>query len=206
MLFGLLRPRRLTRFVTAADLAQFLDEKTALISQKSLVGYCEVKTNLPLSELMREKRFADAYEVARWEAFAVVLAGLVVVTESYLRPATAQTPGCANAALVEIFAHVLARYPVPAHRPQGWDDRITALRERLAQVQLAPPQPVAVIAERAGEQLYAVMPIYESLREPDRPAIVANVQFMMVGLAHQFTTQIEPTTLVAALCEAATAT
>lgn len=206
MLFGLLRPRRLTRLVTVADLAQFLDEKTALISQKSLVGYCEVKTNLPLSELMREKRFADAYEVSRWEAFAVVLTGLVVVTQSHLRPAIAQNPESVDAALVDVFASVLARYPLPAHRPQGWGDKVGALRERLAKAQLAPAQPIAMIAETTGEELYAAMPIHESLREPDKPAIVANVQFMMVGLAHQFTAQIEPTALAATLRDSATAT
>jgi hypothetical protein len=37
------------------------------------------------------------------------------------------------------------------------------------------------------------------LREPDKPAIVANVRFLMVGLRHQFDRRLDPAALVDAL-------
>ena len=44
-----------------------------------------------------------------------------------------------------------------------------------------------------------VLPIHETLRDPDKPAIVASVQFQMVGLAHQFESRFRPAALAADL-------
>jgi hypothetical protein len=199
MLRALLRRQRHRPVDSAQALGRFLDRSASLIAQKSVIGYCQVKSMLPVNELLREKLFADAFEISRWEGYVAILADLVVVAEGRLRPAT---PG-RDAALVEpllrVFAETLASHPMPVHRPQGWADAVDALRARLLQAQLVPPASMAQIAQSSAERLYATLPIHESLRAPDKPAIMANVQFMMVGLAHEFESQLDVTALAAEL-------
>jgi hypothetical protein len=171
---------------TAAELADFVDRSAALIAQKSVIGYCHVKTGLPLSELIHERQFADAFERARWEAFAAVVADLVVAAEGRLRVEAAGRSGQLVGPLARLGGGVLARHPVPAHRPEGWSSEVEALHDRLARSQLAPPLSIAQVAEVCAERIYETLPIHERLREPDKPAIVANAQFLMVGLGRQF--------------------
>jgi hypothetical protein len=199
MLRTLLRRQRHRPVDSAQALGRFLDRKASLIAQKSVIGYCQVKSMLPVNELLREKRFVDAFEISRWEGYAAILADLVVVAEGRLRPATQGRDAALVEPLLRVFAETLASHPVPVHRPQGWADAADALRARLLQVQLAPPATIAQIAQTSAERLYATLPIHESLREPDKPAIMANVQFMMVGLAHEFESQLDVAALAAEL-------
>ena len=187
---------------TASELSRFLEERAAQVAQQSVIGYCHVKTQLPLVELMRDQPFVDAFHISRWEAFAAVLADLVVVTEGLLRDAAGERASRLVNPLTTLFADILARHPVPAHRPQGWSDAIEGLRVRLARAQLAQPLSFATVAETSAERLFATLPIHERLREPDKPAIVANVKFLMVGLRHQFDRRLDPPALVDALLSA----
>ncbi len=187
---------------TSRELSIFLEERAARVAQQSVIGYCHVKTQLPLVELMRDRPFVDAYEASRWEAFAAVLADLVVFAEGLLREAAGERAARLVDPLTTLFADILARHPVPAHRAEGWSDAIEGLRVRLARAQLAQPLSFAAVAETSAERLFATLPIHERLREPDKPAIVANVKFLMVGLRHQFDRRLDPLALVDALLSA----
>lgn len=199
MLRALLRRQRHRPVASAQALGLFLDRNASLIAQKSVIGYCQVKSMLPVNELLREKQFADAFEVSRWEGYAAILADLVVVAEGHLRPAIRGRDAALVEPLLRVFVDTLASHPMPIHRLQGWVDAVDALRARLLRVQLAPPATIAQIAQSSAERLYATLPIHESLREPDKPAIMANVQFMMVGLAHEFESQLDAAALAAEL-------
>lgn len=199
MLQGLLRRWRTPAIASADGLRDFLDKHASLIAQKSVIGYCHVKTNLPLSELLKEKQFHDAFEVARWEAFAAVLADLVVVAEAYLRPAAAgRLPALADR-LTTVFQEILASHPAPAHRAGGWQSEIGAIRSRLSAAQEGLPRSIRLIAETSARRVYDVLPIHERLREADQPAVEANVHFLMVGLAHKFDGNFDYPALVADL-------
>jgi hypothetical protein len=174
------------RIVGVDQLTAFLDRQSAQISHRSIVGYVHVKTRLPLHELMKERPFAEAFEVARWEAYAAILSDLVVFLHDILRPAAEDRESLLIESLQQLYRQILERHPVPGHRSAGWTDAIDEFSLRLAQASLAPPRGIARIAEHSAERLYATLPIHERLRAPDKPAIVANVQFLMVGLAHEF--------------------
>ncbi|HJS32772.1 MAG TPA: hypothetical protein VJ924_12325 [Alphaproteobacteria bacterium] len=186
---------------TASELSVFLEERAAQVAQQSVIGYCHVKTQLPLVELMRDKPFVDAFHTSRWEAFAAVLADLIVVTEGLLRASAGERASRLVDPLTAMFAEILGRHPLPAHRPEGWSDVVASLRTRLARGQLAQPLSFATVAETSAERLFATLPIHERLREPDKPAIVANVRFLMVGLRHQFDRRLDPSALVDALLQ-----
>ncbi len=191
MFKGLLRGRREKKVVSAASLAAFLDRNASLVSQKTVIGYCLVKTSLPIHELIKEKAFADAYDAAVWEAYAAVLADLVMVAEAHLRPVAGDHPEEVARGLLRLHGDILAGRPAPANRPHGWAADTEALRLRLREHQAAAPKPIREIAETSGERIFAALPIHERLRKPDKPAAVAGVQFLMVGLAHEFESQID---------------
>jgi hypothetical protein len=204
MIGRLFQRRNKAKVDTVAALAEFLEQRAALISQKSVVGYCNVKTMLPLFELMKDKPFADAFEVSRWEAFGAALADLVVVADQYLRPASGTH--AIGDALAALYSRVLSRHPVPAHRGDGWTAEINILRRRLADARLAAPQPVGEIAKVSAQRIFETMPIHERLREPDGPAIKANVQFLMVGMAHEFESRLDGPAIVADMRQSSAAT
>ena len=55
---------RATPIATADALRDFLYAEAALVAQKCMIGYCHVKTRLPLAELMRDAAFHTAFEAA----------------------------------------------------------------------------------------------------------------------------------------------
>jgi len=198
MLKNLFRRRRPT-LATGEALGAFLDQNASLIAQKTIIGYCTVKTMLPLHELTREKMFAEALELSRWESYAAALSDLFMVAEGRLRGAAAGREYDLVARLADLHAGVLTRHPVPAHRTEGWAADNEALRQRLTTAQLAPPLAMSDISQTCADRIFSTLPIHERLREPDKPAIVANVQFLMVGMAHRFAAEIDSTEIVADL-------
>lgn len=199
MIGGLLRRWRTPQVNTVAGLAGFLNQNASLIAQKSVIGYCHVKTNMPLGELLRDKAFFDAFELARWEAFAVVLADLVLVAESYLRPLAGGRLSVVADRLTDIFREILASHPLPAQRPGDWEAEVESLRARLAAAQETLPLSIVEIADTSARRLYDALPIHERLREPDQPAVEASVRFMMVGLAHKFNGSLDVAAIAADL-------
>lgn len=199
MFKGLLGSKRVKTVASAASLAAFLDRNASLVSQKTVIGYCLVKTSLPIHELTKEKAFADAYDVAIWEGYAAVLADLVMVAEAHLRPLAGNHSDEIARGLIRLHRDILAGRPAPASRPHGWTADTEALRDRLREHQGVAPKPIREIAETAGERIFAALPIHERLRKPDKPAAVAGVQFLMVGLAHEFEQQIDGPAVVAEL-------
>jgi len=185
------RGRAKGRFATLGELETFLSEHAALISQKSLIGYCNVKTMLPLHELLRDRPFYVAYYVARWEAFVAILADIAVVMDEFLAPAAELPAAVRHAALVKCFDAIVRQNAPPTEGETSKpEDLIAALKTRLAEREGKPPLGVARIATVGARRLFKTVPIHARLAKPDQPAVEAGVKFMMVrscgGLAEKF--------------------
>jgi hypothetical protein len=183
----------------AAALRDFLAERAALVTQKTMIGYCHARTLLPMNELMRDAGFRDAFDQARRAGHAGVLEDLFVIAEGRLRGAGGLAPEALAAALTTLFTSVLRdgdEAARPAEDPAVLGER---LRRRLALVQSEPPRPIADIARVSAGRIYAAMPIHERLRAPDEEAIGASVRFMLVGMAAQFDTRLDTAAIAADL-------
>jgi len=184
---------------TADALRDFFYAEAALVAQKCVIGYCHVKTRLPLTELMRDEEFRIAFERARWEGFAAVLGDLAVVVEGHLRPAFGERQGALADRLADCCAEVLAGRVRPAAAEAGWSEVVLEIRRRLHRAQLAAPQSVADVAWTSARRLFDTLPIHDRLRRPDKEAVVASVRFMLVSRCGRLDRRLDRDALARAL-------
>ena len=123
-------------------------------------------------------------------------------SETFLRPAAGGRLPALAARLVNLYEDILARHPAPAHRDEGWQADIAAMRGRLTTAQEGLPLSIMQISETSARRVYDALPIHERLRESDQPAVEANVRFLMVGLAHKFESNFDAAAIVGDLLAA----
>lgn len=175
---------------SSVELCEFLSRHAAFIAQKVAEDYCRNKVGLSHYALSEEATFREAMAICRWEGYAAVLAGLAVITQRLLVDAGFDAERV-DAALVRLCGRALAQHPVPAHRPQGWDDVLAALPARLRAARAEPPWPFAEVAASAGRSLFAVLPIHSSYREFDEPVVIGAVHFNFVGFADRLRREMD---------------
>lgn len=184
MLQKLLNRWRASRISSSADFIAFLERSAWLVTQKTVIGYCTVKTNLPVHELAKDKPFADAYDVSIRHAYAASLADIMEIALGYLRQAVQGHEAEFAARLAQIHESLLTAHTAPT--ADGWGGEIAAVRRRLELAAASPPRSIRDLSMTSAQRIVATLPIHERLRSPDAPAIAASVQFMMVGRAHEF--------------------
>ncbi|HJQ59840.1 MAG TPA: hypothetical protein VJ890_23230 [Vineibacter sp.] len=199
MLSKIFSARRRTSVETAATLAVFLSEKASLVTQKAVIGYCYVRTSLPLHELMRDQPFAEAFERGRWLAYTAVLEDMFVIAEGRLRPSAADDSPRLAAALARCFDGALADTAGAAVRDEARSAATEVLHRRLSDAQALTPRSIADITQVSGQRVYEAMPIHERHRRLDRESIIAGVRFVTVGLAGEFARRIDAPRVVADL-------
>jgi hypothetical protein len=182
----------------AAELGEFLSRHAAYIAQKCADDYCRNKVGLSHYALGEEQAYRDALGICRWEGYAAVLGGLLAVTQRQLMEAGSDAERI-EAALVALCRRILAQQAPPPHRPQGWDDVISALPGRLRAARADPPPSVLEIAADAGRRLFEVLPIHASYREHDEPVVIGAVQFNFVGVSDRMRRDLDAAALGRAL-------
>jgi hypothetical protein len=185
---------------TLDALVDFLTREASLIAQKTIVDYCHMKTRLALTELTREKVFAEAFDAARRDAYAAVLADLVAAVEAHLRaPAGPRSPSL-PAALARLYSDCLKRFEGGAAADDG-----AALQRRLAQLQLASPKSSTELALTCGNAVFDLLPIHPSLRKDDREPVVEGVRFLFMSRCQHLGDRLAAGALIEALLAGARA-
>jgi hypothetical protein len=192
---GLLRFGRKPALASAADLQGFISGEAALLAQKSAVEYCRAKTGLVSFALFEEPEFVKALAVCRWETFAEAAGDIAVMAEGLLRaPAGAAAPRLRRR-LEQLYAAILAAYPLPAHRADGWDDVVEGFRRKLAAAAVAPPRHSAAIAMATARRLFATLPINPEWRQWDEELVHGAVCFRMVSVHQDLEKRIDSAAL-----------
>jgi hypothetical protein len=193
---GKILPDR-SKICRVADLRDFIASQAAFVSQKATIEYCRARAGLNWDKLFAERAFQAALEISRWEAFAAVLADLLVVVEGRLRPSLADRPALLADWLAAIGRDILARHAAPAHLPGGWSEAEAAIRRHLADAQLGGPRPAGEIGRTAGARVYETLPIHASLRGHDRELVTNNIRFGLVRAAETMTDRLDLPALAA---------
>jgi hypothetical protein len=182
------------------ELAEFLTAEAAFLAQKSTIEYCRARAGMQWQKLFGEAAFNEALERCRWEAFALVLADMIVLTEGRLRAASGGLSLDLAETLSTSYEQILNAHPIPAHRAD-WLDRIEALRQRLARAQLAAPARTDEIAGVSGRAIFDLLPIHPRLRGHDRLMIFNHIRFGMLTFAERFDRRVQARAVTAALLD-----
>ena len=143
---------------TIAALHTLLSREAAFLSQRSVVDYARNELGSLSAQAFADPRFQDKLAICRWEGFAAALADMVVLVQARLVTADGDSARAViDARLGDLYVAVLADYPAPEHRAQGWDAEIAGLRSRLALRPVGPASPRA-FAEATGGMVFEMLP------------------------------------------------
>ena len=177
----------------------WLSRQASYAAQKSVVSYCEVKAGTNKEQLFKEAEFRAALDVCRWESFAAVLSDLTVLSWMRFAPLAVGHEAALAGSLTTLYRSVLEGQSRPAHRPDGWDDAISAFAARMAEERLQPPRAPSEVARNAAKRIMDTLPIHENHRRTDREAIVGAVQFHTVAAWDALLQEVDADSVVAAL-------
>ncbi|MGE0153322.1 MAG: hypothetical protein AB7R90_11955 [Reyranellaceae bacterium] len=177
-----------------ASLATFLDRNAALVAQKCAIDYCRGKAGTFSQSLFREKPFIEALTLCRWESYAAVLADLTLIVEAKLFE-SARALAAADRlkpAMAALYRQVLHQHPVPAHRPQGWDDAVAEFEVRQAEFDPAAAPLADRIALHSARRLFETLPIHTNMRQFDEEIVFGAVRFHVVAFSQRLGAQLQP--------------
>lgn len=176
---------------TAEELRDVLSAQAAFVAQKVVTEYCQAKAGRNWHLLSSERTFLDDLTRSRWESFALVAAGLC-------RTAAMLLPGRVDAGwLVALYADVLNAQARPAHRPNGWADRVAAFAEDLAAAKSVPPVTIRQVADATGRAVFDVLPIHIAMRRLDGPMVTSAIAFQMAAVAGKLRRRLDGAALAA---------
>jgi hypothetical protein len=152
----------------AAELAQFIDENAAFVTQKGIYEYARARSGHYAKVLLKEPDFLAAVENARWRAYPLTLAMVAELVEGTLAPSDRLERQAQLDVIHAITLAVFDRYPVPA--PVGaasWGELRAELDQRLKRIAAHPPKWVKDIPESMWEAYFELMPIHHQLKAAD---------------------------------------
>lgn len=161
---------------TGEAYAEWLIARGAYITQRCTLEYCRLKAALNWDKLLKEEAFLSAFEVCRWEAYGVILADVIVVGEERLRANGEISPHRTLEFACRTYRSGLERYPVPAHREDGWAHDLEAFSARVALAQGAPAKAPHLHGFKTGTHIYHHLPVHPRLRLDDEELIQNNVR------------------------------
>jgi hypothetical protein len=182
---------------TRAELRAFIAGEAAYLAQKTVIGYCRVKTMLDYEKLLTEAPFRDGQEICRWEAYASTLGDIVIMVEGWLRPDDAESRRAAADSLSALYAAILTE-ALPAHR-QSWADRIEAFNTRFAAAREAAPAAPEKLVNGSAAIVHEMVPIADRLKRNDREVIIGDLRLHILAAHASMQKRFQRDALVAAL-------
>jgi hypothetical protein len=159
----------------------FVSERAALLAQRASREFCRNSLGHYGQAAFGDDAFQAALQVCRWESFVTVLADMLLVVEGELRKADTVDDPSLNAGLVRVYAEILAQYPAPESRPDGWGADIAAFEARLLAAIAKPPRPVQKIAIRSSKRMFETLPVKSGVHDADYQAVAGAVKFGMLS-------------------------
>ncbi|WP_300304070.1 hypothetical protein [Ferrovibrio sp.] len=182
---------------TPAELKAFAAGEAAYLAQKTVIGYCRVKTMLDYDKLLTEPAFRDAQESCRWEAYASTLGDMLLLIEGWLRPGTDPDRQKLADSLAALYPAILGEH-VPTHR-QDWADSIEAFERRFELARMADPAPPEQLVAGTAKLIHDLVPIADRLKRNDREVIRGDLRLHMLAAHAAMLKRFRRDALVAAL-------
>lgn len=192
--------RRRPPIRTAADLAEFIDQHAAFVTQKGIYEYARARAGHYAKALFGEAEFQAACDVSRWRIFPMSLAMVGELVEGVMLPVAREGRLRQLEAVQALVLAAFDRYPVPmALGAQTWSELRAELESRLRQVGLHPPKSAKDIPEPFWEAYFNLMPIHEKMRSRDAPTTRSYLRVTMIEIHSQLTKRLDVAATVESL-------
>ncbi len=175
-------------------LGRFLSGEASYLAQRSTYEFTRNTLAWHGQSAFGDDGFNDVFRVCRWESFASILSGFVVLTHIRLR-AAAPDPDALAAPLLQLFAAELAAYPMPTHRTD-WTDVTTRLAQRLTTN--AQPTP-AEIGNEAALRVYETIPVRSAHAAEDRDVLANAIRLGTISVNDRLAARLRPDAVNASL-------
>lgn len=164
---------------TRAEFESFIRGEASYLAQKTVIGYCRVKTMHDYEKLLTEPAFRDGLEVCRWEAYAGTLADTLIMVEGLLRPTE-------EPARMRLADSLEALYPsllggVPPHR-RDWNDSVAAFAARFAESRQADPAHPRKVTDGTAKLIHELAPIHPRLKREDLEVVRGDLRLHAVAM------------------------
>lgn len=198
-LFARLFGRRGAGRADPAEFAAFLAARGAYVAQKTVLDYCAVKLGVNWYKAQAEPAFAGRLVECRWRVYLAAQGDVAALAEAWLRPFAPGREAAVAAALAAIAAAAVARAGPPAALAAAAEAACAGYAARLAQRQLAPPQPADRMPLDAAPVLLETLPIHPDLRQGEQAAILGGLRMQIVSAQQEMERRFDPARLATAL-------
>ncbi len=188
------------------QLADFIDEQAAFLTQKGIHDYSTARAGPHAKVIWSEPEFLTAFEESRWRAFPLGLAMVGEMVEGVLREHAGEDKRALLDEYIDLVLSIFDRYPVP--EPVGkdaWLDARSELALRLDQISLHPPKRVIDIPVQYVKRYFEMMPIHESMRSRDIGTTLGYLKLTLVNMQEELTKRMNAAEMLEKLRKAADA-
>lgn len=182
---------------TPDELRAFVAGEASYLVQKTVIGYCRVKTLYDYEKLLKEPMFRDAQEICRWEGYAGTLGDMLLLVEGWMRPADPAARKKLADSLAALYPAILNE-AVPEHRTD-WTDSIAAFERRFALARDAEPAAPELLVTESARLIHELVPIADRLKRNDLEVIAGDLRLHMLAAQASMLKRFRRETLVAAL-------
>lgn len=172
---------------TAEALERFMDSRAAFLAQKCVVEYCRARSGILWQKLFKEQPFQAALHESRWITYSITYCDISEMMEGLLRDRLDGPPGALQRGLLAMAERTFARHGLPAGAPGDfWDKALERMERRLAAARLHEPKPVRNIPKTDMDEVFANLPIHESLRGHDYQLVQNHLRTNIVRIYEDF--------------------
>lgn len=181
---------------SAAELRRFASGEAAYLAQRSTYEFSRNTLAWYGQSAFAEKGFNRAFAKCRWEAFAAILADMLLLSRNHITASHPDRHDAADEALLAIYRTALEEYPRPEHRPEGWEDAVLRLQQRLQLSGTGEDSDARRIAVAAASTIFTHLPVYSQDREENLRVITSAVTFGMISFADRMRQRLQPDILL----------
>jgi hypothetical protein len=174
------------------ELADFIDEQSAFISQKGIYEYSRARAGHYAKVLFKEPEFIEVVDRARWRAYPLGLAMVAELVEGVLRPQAGDDRLRQLGALRALTLSVFDRYPVPTTLSEAdWRAQRSELARRLEHIGLHAPKFAKDIPAPFAKDYFDLMPIHKKLKMNEAPTIHNYLRVTMCNIHEELSKRVD---------------
>jgi hypothetical protein len=174
------------------ELADFIDEQSAFISQKGIYEYSRARAGHYAKVLFKEPEFIEVVDRARWRAYPLGLAMVAELVEGVLRPQASDDRLRQLGALRALTLSVFDRYPVPTTLSEAdWRAQRSELARRLEHIGLHAPKFAKDIPAPFAKDYFDLMPIHKKLKMNEAPTIHNYLRVTMCNIHEELSKRVD---------------